>query len=62
MENETTAYQWVSGHNIGPQFLGHLTEDGRVIGFLMEHIPNARHAGPQDLEICREVLSRLHDL
>lgn len=62
MENETTAYQWISGHDIGPQFFGHLTENGRVIGFLMERIAGARHAGAEDTGICGEVLSRLHDL
>jgi predicted Ser/Thr protein kinase len=62
MENETTAYEWIDGHDIGPRFLGHLTEDGRVTGFLMEYIADARHAGPGDLEACREVLSRLHEL
>ncbi|RAK99353.1 alpha-galactosidase A precursor [Aspergillus ibericus CBS 121593] len=62
IENETTAYQWISSHAIGPRFLGHLTEHGRVVGFLMEHITDARHAGPQDVKPCREVLSRLHDL
>lgn len=36
------------------RILGHVTEDGRVIGFLMERIQNARHAGPQDLEFCRK--------
>ncbi|KAJ5091697.1 alpha-galactosidase A precursor [Penicillium alfredii] len=62
IENETTAYQWISGHTIGPRFLGHLTENGRVIGLLMERIIDAQHAGTRDLEACREVLSRLHDL
>ncbi|KAI9923381.1 hypothetical protein MW887_009931 [Aspergillus wentii] len=62
IENETVAYQWIDGHGIGPKFLGHLTEDGRVIGFLLERITNARHACPQDLESCQQVLSRLHDL
>ncbi|KAJ5718498.1 alpha-galactosidase A precursor [Penicillium malachiteum] len=62
IENKTTAYQWISSHTIGPRFLGHLTENGRVIGLLMERITDARHAGTQDLEACREVLSRLHDL
>lgn len=62
MENETTAYQWIDGHDIGPRFLGHLTENGRVIGLLIERITNARHAGIQDIEVCRQVLSRLHDL
>ncbi|KAJ5622342.1 alpha-galactosidase A precursor [Penicillium herquei] len=62
LENETKAYQWISGLNIGPEFIGHLTENGRVIGFLMERIFNARHAGAQDLDTCKGVLSRLHDL
>ncbi|KAJ5881026.1 alpha-galactosidase A precursor [Penicillium subrubescens] len=52
IENETTAYQWISGHTtttatttpIAPRFLGHLTEIGR------------------DLQACRGLLSRLHDL
>jgi len=62
IENETTAYQWISGRNIGPQFFGHLTENGRVIGFLMERVTGARHAGAEDIDICGEVLSRLHGL
>ncbi|PWY68647.1 alpha-galactosidase A precursor [Aspergillus heteromorphus CBS 117.55] len=62
IQNETTAYQWISGHGIGPQFLGHLTEEGRAIGFLMEYITDARHAVVQDVEACRKVLSRLHGL
>lgn len=62
LENETTAYQWISGHNIGPRFSGHLTENGRVFGFLMERVKGARHAQIQDIDDCREVLSRLHRL
>jgi predicted Ser/Thr protein kinase len=62
LESETTAYQWIEGSEIGPRFLGHLTEDGRVIGFLLERIKDARHAGPQDLESCQMTLSRLHRL
>jgi hypothetical protein len=46
LESETTAYQWIEGYNIGPSFLGYLTEDSRVIGFLIECIKDARHAGP----------------
>lgn len=62
LENETTAYQWIEGHNIGPRFLGHLTEGDRVIGFLMERIVNARNAGPGDLDTCQRELSKLHQL
>ncbi|KAE8378128.1 hypothetical protein BDV26DRAFT_262114 [Aspergillus bertholletiae] len=60
MESETTAYEWINGHDIGPRFLGHLVEDGRVIGFLMERICNARPAILDDLEACWDTLSRLH--
>ncbi|KAI2787994.1 hypothetical protein POX_f08377 [Penicillium oxalicum] len=62
IENETSAYQWITGYGIGPRFPGHLTENSRVIGFLMEYISNARHADAQDVGICREVLSQLHGI
>ncbi|OQE39952.1 hypothetical protein PENCOP_c006G05214 [Penicillium coprophilum] len=62
LEGETAAYHLIEGHDIGPRFLGHVTEDGRVIGILMERIANARHAGPQDLDICQKTLTRLHTL
>jgi serine/threonine protein kinase len=62
LERETTAYKWIDGHNIGPKFLGHLTEHGRVIGFAMSKIEEARHATPDDLDICRQALRRLHTL
>lgn len=62
VENETTAYQWLQGSGIGPRFLGHLVEHGRVIGFLMERVIGARFASPEDLEVCQEALSRLHEL
>ncbi|KAJ5512457.1 hypothetical protein N7463_002009 [Penicillium fimorum] len=61
MEAETAAYQPIEGYDIGPQFLCHLTEYGCVIGFLVEQIANARFAGPQDLDICQKILTRLHD-
>ncbi|KAH7355974.1 alpha-galactosidase A precursor [Pyrenochaeta sp. MPI-SDFR-AT-0127] len=62
LERETTAYKWIDGHNIGPKFLGHLTEHGRVIGFAMSKIEEARHATLDDLDICRQALRRLHTL
>jgi serine/threonine protein kinase len=66
MDDECTAYQWIEGHNIGPGFLGHITEEGRVIGFLIERVTDetgdARHATPADLEACSQTLAKLHDL
>ncbi|KAL4917598.1 hypothetical protein BDW62DRAFT_201623 [Aspergillus aurantiobrunneus] len=62
LESEATAYEWIDGYDIGPRFLGHLTEGDRVIGFLTERITNAQHAGPGDLAACQQVLGRLHQL
>ena len=56
LARKTTAYKWIDGHNIGPEFLGHLTEDGRVFGFAMRKIETARYATPDDLDICRQAL------
>ena len=62
--SETAAYAWLKDSGIGPRFLGHLTEgkNGRVIGFLLEHISLARFAGLDDLEACQKALGKLHGL
>ncbi|KAK3641220.1 hypothetical protein LTR56_011460 [Elasticomyces elasticus] len=62
VERETAAYHWIEGEGIGPEFQGHVTEHGRVIGFLIAKVTNARHAGPQDLGLCQTVLAKLHGL
>jgi tRNA A-37 threonylcarbamoyl transferase component Bud32 len=62
IDDETQAYKWIDGHGIGPAFLGHVTEEGRVIGFMMELISNAQHAEPENLSLCQKALTRLHDL
>ncbi|KAK3942998.1 alpha-galactosidase A precursor [Diplogelasinospora grovesii] len=64
LERETAAYEWIEGHQIGPAFLGHLTEEGRVIGFIMTNIAdgNCRHATPEDYPLCHLALSKLHQL
>lgn len=62
IDHETTAYQWIEGRGIGASFLGHITESGRVIGFIIEKVANASRAGPEDLSLCQNILSRLHGL
>ncbi|KAL3487976.1 alpha-galactosidase A precursor [Aspergillus germanicus] len=62
IERGTIVYQWIDSHGIGPRFLGHLTENGRVIGMLLERITGVRHSVPEDVEICARVLCRLHGL
>ncbi|KIW11544.1 hypothetical protein PV08_10845 [Exophiala spinifera] len=61
-EDETRAYERIDGQAIGPQFLGHLTEEGRVIGLVIEYIEDSRHAGPDDVEVCQNALRKLHRL
>lgn len=62
LDDETRAYRWIDGTGIGPGFLGHLTEEGRVIGFLLEDLSEARHSEPKDILLCQEVVSRLHKM
>lgn len=62
LDSETAAYEWINGHQIGPEFLGYLTEEGRVIGFLIERVLDCRHATPEDLSLCQHTLANLHEL
>ena len=62
LNSETFVYQWIQNHQIGPQFLVHLTEEGRVIGFMMERIINCWHARSDDLALCQQALLKLHQL
>ncbi|MCJ1284977.1 hypothetical protein MMC26_004314 [Xylographa opegraphella] len=58
---ETRVYSWIDGHNIGPEFLGYLKEDGRAIGFLIEYI-EGHHATISDLPACQDIVRKLHGL
>lgn len=60
VEAETRAYTWIQDEDIGPRFLGHVSEGGRVVGFLVENIDGASPATLDDLGACRTALSRLH--
>lgn len=51
---ETQAYSWIEGQSIGPEFLGHLTEEDRTIGFVLEHA-EGRHASVSDLDACESL-------
>ncbi|KAL8852703.1 MAG: hypothetical protein Q9221_002463 [Calogaya cf. arnoldii] len=60
-QRENEIYYWLDGHHMGPTFLGHLTEGGRVFGFLLQKL-QGRHAGVQDLARCEDVVRKLHSL
>ncbi|KAJ4328632.1 hypothetical protein N0V84_000991 [Fusarium piperis] len=57
----TQTQQPDDGPCIAPEFLGHLTENGRVMGFLMEKL-EGRFACSDDLPQCAALLRRLHRL
>lgn len=38
--------------------MGHVTEEGRVVGFPIERVADCRHAAPEDLALCRRALER----
>jgi hypothetical protein len=69
MDNETRAYsiinkyqqQHPSAAHIAPEFLAHLTENGRVIGMLLEKVEGDA-ASIDDLPKCREALCNLHGM
>lgn len=61
MEVETTVYRTLEGSGIAPKFLGHLVENGRIMGLLIDYV-QGRNGFIHDLEACQEVVARLHSL
>jgi len=61
IERETRAYQLLECSGLTPRFLGHIHENGRIMGFLLEKI-EGRPASIQDLDICEASLGKLHEL
>lgn len=59
-EHETRIYREIEGRGIGPEFLGHIHEHGRIIGFLLRKVEGWWPRGEEDLDACRRVLERLH--
>ena len=62
IERETLAYRIIDGRNIGPRFLGHLTENGRVMGILLEYISARSGLSSNNLKVCLNALRKLHEL
>lgn len=58
---ETQAYKLLLSRDVGPKFLGHVTEEGRVIGFVLEFV-QGRVPGIEDREACETALEELHAL
>ncbi|GLA69553.1 hypothetical protein AtubIFM55763_009507 [Aspergillus tubingensis] len=63
LSRETSIYKQLQLQGISdlaPRFLGHVHEQGRVIGFILEKI-EGREAGIEDLVGCQATLKRLHE-
>ncbi|KAI9669891.1 MAG: hypothetical protein M1831_006926 [Alyxoria varia] len=64
--NETQAYKTIEKHlqpgeaALAPAFLGHLVENGRVMGLLLEKVEGADFASAGDLAPCADAVRRLH--
>ena len=61
VEQETAAYRRLDCQGVAPKFLCHLTEHGRVMGFLMEKL-EGRSAHIDDLETCQNLVRKVHAL
>ncbi|KAK2608991.1 hypothetical protein QQS21_002471 [Conoideocrella luteorostrata] len=59
--HETEVYRHLEGSDIARRFLGHLFENGRPMGFLLEYV-EGQFAGIHDLDKCKAVLERFHQL
>ncbi|KAI1740765.1 hypothetical protein F4680DRAFT_447620 [Xylaria scruposa] len=62
MEAETRVYQRVAGLGIAPEFLGHVTYQGVVIGFILEWIEGAKTAAKKDKSARLAAIKKLHAL
>ncbi|EPE06010.1 alpha-galactosidase a [Ophiostoma piceae UAMH 11346] len=62
IERETQAYSVLADLEppIAPRFLGHITENGRPMGLLLEKV-DGEPAGSADLAACEAVMGKLHD-
>ncbi|KAH7336266.1 alpha-galactosidase A [Rhexocercosporidium sp. MPI-PUGE-AT-0058] len=67
VENETRVYEKLAQENINhpdraaisPDFCGHLIENGRVMGMLIEKL-EGRRANIEDISACEAAVKRLH--
>lgn len=60
MKTETEVYQVLEGTGIAPRFLAHVTEGGRIVGFLVEYLQDARQPRLSDYKAVADVLGKLH--
>lgn len=60
LERETNGYRLLHGSGATPEFLGHVTEDGRAIAFITEYIEEVLSIRGRNMQGCLAALQRLH--
>lgn len=70
LAREDTMYRLLYGLGVTPRFLGHVTVDGRIVGFLIEYLPSSTvkqkegasrtASGRPKAEACLAALRRVH--
>ena len=61
LEQETKVYKFLAYSGLAPAFLGHIHENGRVLGLLLRK-EEGRFASIEDLSNCEAALRKLHQL
>jgi hypothetical protein len=62
---ENEVYRYLSTNKdaeIGPRFLGHVMEQGRCVGFMLEWVQYFREAQIEDYELCVKALDDLRGI
>lgn len=60
LEREATVYRLLYGSGITPEFLGHVTDGERVIGFITEYIREVPSVRSRNMKGCMTALRGLH--
>ena len=59
LTNELQVYRDVEGKRVAPHFLAYITENERIVGFLLEFL-QGKKARADHYTLCKEGLKRLH--
>lgn len=63
IRRETDVYRFIDGRDIAPQFMAHVTENGRIIGFLTAYVEDGtRPVVERNDRACEDALQKLHDV
>ncbi|KAI1291240.1 hypothetical protein F5Y03DRAFT_388567 [Xylaria venustula] len=62
LETETKVYERIDGLGMAPEFLGHVTYQGSIIGYLLEWVEDAQPITKKDKAARLKAVRKLHSL